>query len=181
MVDTSEKVFLRQNIVLCPEDDQKIKLSKSLNNSRFIYNQLVEEYLNCIKEIVVELLSDLSDININKLYPIHKRKNTGTKSGVLSSQDGKWQFPISTDFRSFPYGSSSVSRCHFLPFQRFFYSSSSGMIEPKMKPERLLISSLLIGLIETWIKYPGSVVPIATVKSSLSGFKNIREPRPLSV
>ena len=50
MVDTSEKVFLRQNIVLCPEDDQKIKLSKSLNNSRFIYNQLVEEYLNCIKE-----------------------------------------------------------------------------------------------------------------------------------
>lgn len=50
MVDTSEKVFLRQNIVLCLEDDQKIKLSKSLNNSRFIYNQLVEEYLNCIKE-----------------------------------------------------------------------------------------------------------------------------------
>ena len=50
MVDTSEKVFLRQNIVLCPEDDQKIKLSKSLNNSRFIYNQLVEEYLKCIKE-----------------------------------------------------------------------------------------------------------------------------------
>lgn len=50
MVDTSEKVFLRQNIILCPEDDQKIKLSKSLNNSRFIYNQLVEEYLNCIKE-----------------------------------------------------------------------------------------------------------------------------------
>ena len=50
MVDTSEKIFLRQNIVLCPEDDQKIKLSKSLNNSRFIYNQLVEEYLNCIKE-----------------------------------------------------------------------------------------------------------------------------------
>lgn len=48
MVDTSD--FLRQNIVLCPEDDQKIKLSKSLNNSRFIYNQLVEEYLNCIKE-----------------------------------------------------------------------------------------------------------------------------------
>lgn len=50
MVDTSEKVFLRQNLVLCPGDDQKIKLSKSLNNSRFIYNQLVEEYLNCIKE-----------------------------------------------------------------------------------------------------------------------------------
>ena len=50
MVNTSEKVFLRQNVVLCPEDDQKIKLSKSLNNSRFIYNQLVEEYLNCIKE-----------------------------------------------------------------------------------------------------------------------------------
>lgn len=50
MVDTSEKVFLRQNIVLCPEDNQKIKLSKTLNNSRFIYNQLVEEYLNCIKE-----------------------------------------------------------------------------------------------------------------------------------
>ena len=50
MADTSEKVFLRQNIVLCPEDDQKIKLSKSLNNSRFIYNQLVEEYLKCIKE-----------------------------------------------------------------------------------------------------------------------------------
>ena len=50
MVNTSEKVFLRQNVVLCPEDDQKIKLLKSLNNSRFIYNQLVEEYLNCIKE-----------------------------------------------------------------------------------------------------------------------------------
>ena len=50
MVDASEKVFLRQNIVLCPEDNQKVKLSKTLNNSRFVYNQLVEEYLNCIKE-----------------------------------------------------------------------------------------------------------------------------------
>ena len=68
MVDTSEKVFLRQNIVLCPEDDQKIKLSKSLNNSRFIYNQLVEEYLNCIKEDRMPKYPSFSELRENHKF-----------------------------------------------------------------------------------------------------------------
>lgn len=35
---------------LRPDDNQKLLLDKHLNNTRFIYNQYVEEYLNCIKE-----------------------------------------------------------------------------------------------------------------------------------
>ena len=35
---------------LRPDDDQKLLLDKHLNNTRFIYNQYVEQYLNCIKE-----------------------------------------------------------------------------------------------------------------------------------
>ena len=35
---------------LRPDDDQKLLLDKHLNNTRFIYNKYVEEYLNCIKE-----------------------------------------------------------------------------------------------------------------------------------
>src|SRR5574344_1229917 len=35
---------------LNPDDAQKLLLNKHLNNTRFIYNQYVEEYLNCIKE-----------------------------------------------------------------------------------------------------------------------------------
>ncbi len=35
---------------LRPDDNQKVLLSKHLNGCRFIYNQYVEQYLNCIKE-----------------------------------------------------------------------------------------------------------------------------------
>ena len=35
---------------LRPDDNQKVLLSKHLDGCRFIYNQYVEEYLNCIKE-----------------------------------------------------------------------------------------------------------------------------------
>src|SRR5574344_87445 len=35
---------------LNPDNAQKLLLNKHLNNTRFIYNQYVEEYLNCIKE-----------------------------------------------------------------------------------------------------------------------------------
>lgn len=35
---------------LRPDDNQKLLLDKHLNNTRFIYNKYVEEYLNCLKE-----------------------------------------------------------------------------------------------------------------------------------
>lgn len=46
----SNKTIRGLVLELRPDDNQKVLLSKHLNGCRFIYNQYVEEYLNCIKE-----------------------------------------------------------------------------------------------------------------------------------
>ena len=46
----SERTYRGLVLTLDPMSSDKIKLSKSLDISRWFYNQLVEEYLNCIKE-----------------------------------------------------------------------------------------------------------------------------------
>ena len=46
----SNKTIRGLVLELRPDDNQKVLLSKHLNGCRFIYNQYVEQYLNCIKE-----------------------------------------------------------------------------------------------------------------------------------
>ena len=46
----SNKIIRGLVLELRPDDNQKVLLSKHLNGCRFIYNQYVEQYLNCIKE-----------------------------------------------------------------------------------------------------------------------------------
>ena len=46
----SNKTIRGLVLELRPDDNQKVLLSKHLNGCRFIYNQYVEEYLNCLKE-----------------------------------------------------------------------------------------------------------------------------------
>ena len=46
----SEKNIKGLVLTLRPDNAQKLLLDKHLNDTRFIYNQYVEEYLNCIKE-----------------------------------------------------------------------------------------------------------------------------------
>ena len=46
----SNKTIRGLVLELRPDDNQKVLLSKHLDGCRFIYNQYVEEYLNCIKE-----------------------------------------------------------------------------------------------------------------------------------
>ena len=46
----SNKTIKGLVLELRPDDNQKVLLSKHLNGTRFIYNQYVEQYLNCIKE-----------------------------------------------------------------------------------------------------------------------------------
>ena len=47
---------------LRPDDNQKLLLDKHLNNTRFIYNKYVEEYLNCIKENKVPNYKDYQEL-----------------------------------------------------------------------------------------------------------------------
>ena len=47
---------------LRPDDNQKLLLDKHLNNARFIYNQYVEEYLNCLKENKVPNYKDYQEL-----------------------------------------------------------------------------------------------------------------------
>ena len=47
---------------LRPDDNQKLLLEKQLNNTRFIYNQYVEEYLNCLKENKVPNYKDYQEL-----------------------------------------------------------------------------------------------------------------------
>ena len=47
---------------LRPDDNQKLFLDKHLNNTRFIYNQYVEEYLNCLKEDKVPNYKDYKEL-----------------------------------------------------------------------------------------------------------------------
>lgn len=46
----SEKNIKGLVLILNPDHSQKILLDKHLNNTRFIYNKYVEEYLSCLKE-----------------------------------------------------------------------------------------------------------------------------------
>ena len=46
----SEKNIRGLVLTLRPDNAQKLFLDKHLNDTRFIYNKYVEEYLNCIKE-----------------------------------------------------------------------------------------------------------------------------------
>lgn len=46
----SNKTIRGLVLELRPDDNQKVLLSKHLNDTRFIYNQYVEQYLNCVKE-----------------------------------------------------------------------------------------------------------------------------------
>ena len=46
----SEKTIRGLVLTLKPDNAQKLLLDKHLNDTRFIYNKYVEEYLNCIKE-----------------------------------------------------------------------------------------------------------------------------------
>ena len=48
--NVSDKHIKGLVLELRPDDNQKPLLDKHLNNTRFIYNQYVEEYLNCLKE-----------------------------------------------------------------------------------------------------------------------------------
>ena len=50
---------------LRPDGNQKLLLDKHLNNTRFIYNQYVEEYLNCLKENKVPNYKDYQELRTN--------------------------------------------------------------------------------------------------------------------
>ena len=47
---TSEKNIKGLVLALNPDHSQRILLDKHLNDTRFIYNRYVEEYLSCLKE-----------------------------------------------------------------------------------------------------------------------------------
>ena len=58
----SNKTIRGLVLELRPDDNQKVLLSKHLNGTRFIYNQYVEEYLNCIKENRVPNYKDYQEL-----------------------------------------------------------------------------------------------------------------------
>lgn len=58
----SNKTIRGLVLELRPDDNQKVLLSKHLNGCRFIYNQYVEEYLNCIKENKVPNYKDYQEL-----------------------------------------------------------------------------------------------------------------------
>ena len=58
----SEKNIRGLVLTLRPDNAQKLLLDKHLNDTRFIYNQYVEEYLNCIKENRLPEYKDYKDL-----------------------------------------------------------------------------------------------------------------------
>ena len=58
----SEKNFRGLVLTLKPDNTQKLLLDKHLNDTRFIYNQYVEEYLNCLKENKVPNYKDYQEL-----------------------------------------------------------------------------------------------------------------------
>ena len=58
----SDKTIKGLVLELRPDDNQKVFLSKHLNGCRFIYNQYVEEYLNCLKENKVPNYKDYQEL-----------------------------------------------------------------------------------------------------------------------
>lgn len=59
---TSEKNIKGLVLILNPDHSQKILLDKHLNNTRFIYNKYVEEYLSCLKENRIPYYKDYQDL-----------------------------------------------------------------------------------------------------------------------
>ena len=58
----SNKTIRGLVLELRPDDNQKVLLSKHLNGCRFIYNQYVEQYLNCLKENKVPNYKDYQEL-----------------------------------------------------------------------------------------------------------------------
>ena len=58
----SEKNIKGLVLTLRPDNAQKLLLDKHLNDTRFIYNKYVEEYLNCIKENRLPNYKDYKDL-----------------------------------------------------------------------------------------------------------------------
>ena len=58
----SEKNIRGLVLTLKPDNAQKLLLDKHLNDTRFIYNQYVEEYLKAIKENRVPEYKDYKDL-----------------------------------------------------------------------------------------------------------------------
>lgn len=58
----SEKNIKGLVLILNPDHSQKILLDKHLNNTRFIYNKYVEEYLSCLKENRIPDYKDYQDL-----------------------------------------------------------------------------------------------------------------------
>lgn len=59
---TSEKNIKGLVLILNPVQSQKILLDKHLNNTRFIYNKYVEEYLLSLKENRIPNYKDYQDL-----------------------------------------------------------------------------------------------------------------------
>ena len=58
----SNKTFRGLVLELRPDDNQKVLLSKHLDDCRFIYNQYVEEYLKALKEERIPNYKDYKEL-----------------------------------------------------------------------------------------------------------------------
>ena len=64
----SEKNIKGLVLTLRPDNAQKLLLDKHLNDTRFIYNKYVEEYLNCIKENRLPDYKDYKDLRAENAF-----------------------------------------------------------------------------------------------------------------
>lgn len=65
---TSEKEIKGLVLTLRPDYAQKLLLDKHLNDTRFIYNKYVEEYLNSIKENRLPNYKDYKDLRAEHAF-----------------------------------------------------------------------------------------------------------------
>ena len=77
----SEKNIKGLVLTLRPDNAQKLLLDKHLNDTRFIYNQYVEEYLKAIKENRFPEYKDHKDLRAE--YEFLKGSNAWTLQHVL--------------------------------------------------------------------------------------------------
>ena len=68
-------------LTLIPTHVQKLLLDKHLNNTRFIYNKYVEEYLNCLKEKRIPNYKDYQELRTE--YEFLKGSYSWTLQQVL--------------------------------------------------------------------------------------------------
>ena len=85
----SNKTFRGLVLELRPDDNQKVLLSKHLNDCRFIYNQYVEEYLKALKEERIPNYKDYKELCTEYEFlkdPKHLNYNQGSdcKSKLLT-------------------------------------------------------------------------------------------------